>query len=84
MAFREGRCGEGMAPLRRVAEDASIVGGWRQGGAMLLPARSALCQAKCQKKEGIMHYAQATPLREPGAQLYTVLWCDTQDRAHLS
>lgn len=35
MVFREGRCGEGTSPLRWVAEDASIIGGWRQGGNVL-------------------------------------------------
>jgi hypothetical protein len=35
MPFREGRCGEGTDPLRRVVEDASIIGGCNQGGVIL-------------------------------------------------
>ena len=31
MTFREGRCGEGTAPLGWVAEDGSFTGGWNQG-----------------------------------------------------
>jgi len=35
MAFREGRCGEGTDPLRRVMEDAAC--GCNQGGNILPP-----------------------------------------------
>jgi hypothetical protein len=35
MLFREGSCGEGTNPLRRVVEDVGTIDGWNQGGVVL-------------------------------------------------